>query len=111
MRPEPSTRTGPRLLKPAKAFVPDTAPIENVASKIAGGFWTVLQFGPRLPAEATTKIPEAWAFSTIVFSVSCAQPSAGGQFQLLFITWGRRVGSGLWPWRFVGAMKNWKHSM
>ena len=32
MRPEPSTVTGPRLLKPARAFVPDTAPVENVAS-------------------------------------------------------------------------------
>jgi hypothetical protein len=32
MRPEPSTTTGPRLLKLARAFVPDTAPIEKVAS-------------------------------------------------------------------------------
>jgi hypothetical protein len=32
MRSEPSIMTGPRLLKPAIAFVPDTAPVENVAS-------------------------------------------------------------------------------
>jgi hypothetical protein len=71
----------------------------------------VLQFGPRLPVEATTKIPAACVFSTIVRSVSCAQPSAGGQFQLLFITCGRSVGSGFCPVRSVGAMKNWKHSV
>ena len=72
---------------------------------------TVLQFGPLLPAEASTKMPAAWVFSTIVFSVSCAQPSLGGQPQLLFITCGRSVGSGFWPFRSVGAMKNWKHSV
>src|SRR4029453_2759231 len=56
-------------------------------------------------------MPAACVFSTIVFSVSCAQPSDGGQFQLLFITCGRRVGFGFCPLRSVGAMKNWKHSV
>jgi hypothetical protein len=71
----------------------------------------VLQFGPAFPAEASTKMPLASVFSTIVRSVSAAQPSLVGQPQLLFITCGRLVGSALWPARLVGAMKNWKHSV
>ena len=55
----------------------------------------MLQADPLLPAEATTKIPAACVFSTITLSVSAAQPSLGGQPQLLFITCGRIVGSGL----------------
>lgn len=72
---------------------------------------TVLQFGPLLPAEASTRMPAACVFSTIVRSVSCAQSSLVGQPQLLFITSGRSVGFGLLPVRSVGAMKNWKHSV
>ena len=66
---------------------------------------------PRLPAEASTKMPAACVFSTIVLSVSSAQPSNGSQNQLLLITCGRSVGSGFCPFRSVGAMKNWKHSV
>ena len=57
---------------------------------------TVLQVEPLLPAEASTKMPAAVVFSTIVFSVS-ARTLLAGQPQLLFITWGRSVGLGLWP--------------
>jgi hypothetical protein len=71
----------------------------------------VLQAEPLLPAEASTKMPAACVFSTIVCSVLAAQPSLGGQPQLLFITCGRLVGSGFWPFKSVGAMKNWKHSV
>jgi hypothetical protein len=56
-------------------------------------------------------MPAACVLFTIVSSVLAAQPSLGGQPQLLFITWGRRAGFGFWPARFVGATKNWKHSV
>ena len=56
-------------------------------------------------------MPAASVFSTIGRSVSAAQPSLGGQPQLLFITCGRSSGFGFWPLRSVGAMKNWKHSV
>ena len=72
---------------------------------------TELQPGPALPAEASTKMPAASVFSTIVPQRVGAQPSLGGQPQLLFITCGRLVGSGFCPFRSVGAMKNWKHSV
>jgi hypothetical protein len=78
---------------------------------MAGGSLTVLQAEPPLPAEATTKIPAACVFSMITLSVSAAHPSLGGQPQLLFITWGRFVGSGLLPVRSVGAMNHSKHSV
>jgi hypothetical protein len=71
----------------------------------------VAQLEPAFPAEASTKMPAACVLLTIVSRVLAAQPSLGGQPQLLFITWGRSVGSGFWPWRFVGARKNWKHSV
>ena len=77
-----------------------------------GGSCTVLQVEPSLPAEASTKMPEASEFSTIVFMTSRAQSSpASGQPQLLFITCGRFVGSAFSPARSVGARKNWKHSV
>ena len=76
-----------------------------------GGSESVLQSGPALSAEATTKMPAASVFSTIVCSVSAAQPWLGGQCQLLFSTCGRLVGSAFCPFRSVGAMKNWKHSV
>jgi hypothetical protein len=56
-------------------------------------------------------MPAACVFSTIVLSVLAAHSSLGGQIQLLFMTCGRFVGSGFRPWRSVGAMKNWKHSL
>ena len=56
-------------------------------------------------------MPAARVFSTIVWRLSGAQSSLVGQPQLLFITCGRCVGSGFWPFRSVGAMKNWKHSV
>jgi hypothetical protein len=71
----------------------------------------VLQLGPALSAEASTKIPAASVFSTIIRSVSAAHPSLGGQCQLLLSTCGLLDGSGFCPFRSVGAMKNWKHSM
>jgi hypothetical protein len=65
-----------------------------------------------LPAEASTKIPAAWVFSTIVSSSArVVQPSLDGQVQLLLITWGRRAGLGFWPLESVGAIMNWKHSV
>ena len=77
-----------------------------------GGSWTVPHAEPSLPADASTKMPEASAFSTIVFSTLRGQSSpASGQPQLLFITCGRFVGSAFCPARSVGAMKNWKHSV
>ena len=48
-------------------------------------------------------MPAAWVFSTIVSSVLAAQPSLGGQPQLLFITCGRSVGFGFCPGGSVGA--------
>src|SRR5215212_2067993 len=79
---------------------------------MAGGSVTVLQLGPLLPAEASTKIPAACVFSVMVSSSwRVVQPSLVGQPQLLFITCGRRVGLGFCPLRSVGAMKNWKHSL
>ena len=56
-------------------------------------------------------MPAACVFSTIVCKVVGAQPSLGGQVQLLFITCGRSAGFGFCPVRSVGAMKNWKHSV
>ena len=70
----------------------------------------VLHPGPLLPAAATTKIPDASAFSTTVWRVLAAHPSLGGQVQLLFATCGRFAGSAFWPFRLVGAIRNWKHS-
>lgn len=71
----------------------------------------MLQFGPLFPAEASTKMPEASVFCTIVWSVFAAQPSLAGHVQLLLMTCGRFVGSAFWPLRFVGAMNHWKHSV
>ena len=56
-------------------------------------------------------MPAACAFSTTVRNVSYAQPSLGGQCQLLLMTCGRLAGSGFCPFRSVGATKNWKHSV
>ena len=50
-------------------------------------------------------------FSTICWRLSGAHSSLAGQPQLLFITWGRFVGSGFWPARLVGAMNHSKHSV
>jgi hypothetical protein len=72
---------------------------------------TELQLGPAFPAETSTKMPAACVFSTTCCKVFAEQPSLAGQPQLLFITCGRRDGFGFCPWRFVGAMKNWKHSV
>ena len=44
----------------------------------AGGSVTVLQPGPALPAEASTKMPAAWVFSTIVCRVSARSPRSAG---------------------------------
>jgi hypothetical protein len=71
----------------------------------------VLQAGPELPAETSTKIPAAWVFSTMVRNVSAAHISLVGQPQLLFMTSGRRSGFGFWLFRSVGAMNHWKHSV
>jgi hypothetical protein len=71
----------------------------------------VLQLGPEFPALASTKMPDASVFSTIVFSVFAAHPSLGGHVQLSVTTSGRFVGSAPPPPRSVGAMKNWKHSV
>jgi hypothetical protein len=57
---------------------------------------TVLQAEPLFPADASTKMPAASEFSTIVFITFGAQSSPiCGQPQLLFITCGRLVGSAL----------------
>src|SRR6266508_872203 len=96
-RLEPSTVTGPPLLKLARLLLMSVAPVENAAGYRAGGVFTVLHDDPELPAEASTRIPEAWVFSTTVCSVPAAHPSLAGQPQLLFMTWGRNVGSGLLP--------------
>jgi hypothetical protein len=73
---------------------------------------TLEQPGPALPAETSTKMPAAWVLFTIVSSSArVVQPSLTGQPQLLFITCGRRAGFGFWPFKSVGAMKNWKHSV
>src|SRR6476659_7894379 len=56
-------------------------------------------------------MPAACVLLTIVSSAPGAQSSLAGQPQLLLITSGRFVGSGFWPLRSVGAMKNWKHSV
>src|SRR6476620_8566836 len=85
IRFEPSTVTGPRLLKPASATgfpVYVVAPVEYDASEIAGGSLTVLHPGPPLPADTSTKMPAARVFSTIVWRLSGAQSSLVGQPQL-----------------------------
>src|SRR5947209_5625347 len=111
MRLEPSTVTGPRLLKLANVLLMSIAPVENEAAYIAGGSVTVLHPDPLLPADASTKMPAAWADSTEACSVLAAQVSLVGQPQLLFITCGRSAGLGLLPVRSVGATKNWKQPM
>src|SRR5437588_11190021 len=78
---------------------------------MAGGSSTVLQRGPALPAETSTRIPAACVFSTIVCSVVGAQSSLAGQPELLYMTSGRRSGFGFWLFRSVGAMNHWKHSV
>jgi hypothetical protein len=108
---ELSLVTGPRLLKPASVLFISIAPVENDAAYMAGGSLTVEQPEPLLPADASTKMPAACVFSTIVWSVLGAQPSLGGQVQLLLMTSGRKAGLGFCPFKSVGAMKNWKHSV
>ena len=74
---------------------------------MAGGSLTVEHAEPLLPADASTKMPAAWVFSTIIRSSSpVVQPSLVGQIQLLLITCGRSAGLGFCPFRSVGAMKN-----
>src|SRR5262245_13045769 len=111
IRFEPSTVTGPRLLKPASVAVVLIAKCEKAELERPGVVSTVEQLGPLFPSEASTNIPAACVFSTFVRSVSCAQSSLVGQPQLSLITSGRTVGSGFCPARLVGAMKNWKHSV
>src|SRR5215471_11406660 len=94
-RPLVSTRTGPRLLKPAMMSLRSVAPTLNEAWYRAGGSKTVLHPEPLLPAETTTTIPAAWVFSTIDWrTLGSVQPSLGGQPQELLIAAGAIVGSG-----------------
>ena len=65
------------------------------------------QFGPELPAEASTKMPAASVLLTMASnSARVVQPSLAGQVQELFSTCGRSAGFGLLPARSVGAIMN-----
>src|SRR5262245_66151417 len=57
------------------------------------------------------KIPAARTLSTAAWRLSGEHPSSGGHEYELPITFGRLDGSGLAPFRSVGARKNCRHSM
>src|SRR5215471_20237051 len=87
------------------------APTSSEASYCSGTSME-LHAGPSLPAATTTRIPAARSVSMMLLRVSAfVQPSLGGQSQELLMMSGAFDGSGFAPEIFVGARKNWKHSV
>src|SRR6059036_3763621 len=111
----PWNDAGPRLLNVASPFSNVTAPTVNDSSYWAGGpsIPTVWQSGPELPAATTGTMPAARASCTAVRSVDWSghSPSEMEQTQELLTATGALVGSGLFPWRSVGATMNSRQPM